>query len=160
MRVGIGYDIHALKAGRRLVLGGVLIPYRQGLAGHSDGDVLYHAIVDAILGAAGEGDIGDFFPDTDLRYQGANSHLFIKKALEILKKKKLKLTHLDSIILAEAPKLSAVKKKIKENVARVLGLELSHVGVKAKTHEGFGAVGKKQAIACQVVVSLEPLKGK
>ena len=160
MRVGIGYDIHPLKAGRKLVLGGVHIPFGWGLAGHSDGDVLYHAIVDAILGAAGAGDIGDFFPDTDPRYRGADSYLFVKKALEILKKKKLKLVHLDSIILAEAPKLSADKKKIKENVARVLGLELSHVGVKAKTHEGFGAVGTKQAIACQVVVSLEPLKGK
>jgi 2-C-methyl-D-erythritol 2,4-cyclodiphosphate synthase len=154
MRVGIGYDIHALKKGRDLILGGVNIPHSKGLQGHSDGDVLFHAIVDALLGAAAEGDIGDHFSDKDARYRGANSLLFVKKVKEILKRRRFKIEHIDSVILAEAPKLAAFKAKIRASVAQAFGLPLSSVSVKAKTNEGFGAVGKKQAIACYAVASL------
>ncbi len=153
-RVGIGYDIHALKKGRKLILGGVRVPFHKGLYGHSDGDVLYHAIVDAVLGAAGEQDLGDLFSDKDPKTKGANSLLFVNKARGVLKKKRLKIVNIDAVILAEAPKLLGWKEKIRKNVAAAFGVTVSQVGVKAKTNEGFGAVGRNQAIACQAVVSL------
>ena len=154
MRLGIGYDIHPLKAGRKLILGGVDIPFSKGLLGHSDGDVLLHAIMDAVLGAAGAGDIGDFFPDSDSRYKNADSLLFAGRIRALLKKKGLKVKHVDSTLLAEAPKLSDYKKKMRENIAKAFELPPARVGVKAKTNEGFGAVGKGKAIACFAVVSL------
>lgn len=155
MRVGIGYDIHALVKGRPLILGGVRISHPKGLSGHSDGDVLIHAIVDALLGASGQGDIGDHFSSQDPRYQGADSLLFVRKVREILKRRRFKIVHVDSVVLAEAPKLGPYKEKIRMSVAASLGVPASRVSVKAKTQEGFGAVGKKQAIACYAVVSLE-----
>lgn len=155
MRVGIGYDIHALKKGRGLVLGGVRIPFPRGLAGHSDGDVLTHAIADAVLGAMGGGDLGNHFPDTDARWRGADSFIFVKGIRQMLKKRRLKIAHVDSVIIAEEPKLADHKMKIQQNLAKALGLQSSQVSVKAKTNEGFGALGKKQAIACYAVVSLK-----
>jgi 2-C-methyl-D-erythritol 2,4-cyclodiphosphate synthase len=155
MRVGIGYDIHALKKGRKFILGGVHIPHPKGLEGHSDGDALFHAIVDATLGAMGEGDIGTFFPDTDKRYKGADSLLFVKEVVKLLKKKKLKLEHIDSTVIAEAPKLFDFKPKMRENIAKAFGVPVSRVGVKAKTSEGLGPVGKKKAVECLAVVSLK-----
>ncbi len=155
MRVGIGYDIHALKKGRKLVLGGVTIPYSKGLAGHSDADALLHAIIDAMLGAMGEDDIGTFFPDTDKRYKNANSVLFVKKITQLLKKKRLKVSSIDSTVIAEAPKLFDFKPKMRQNIAKAFGVPVDRVGVKAKTNEGFGPVGKNQAIECLAVVSLE-----
>ena len=155
MRVGIGYDIHALKKGRKLILGGVHVPHPKGLEGHSDGDALFHAIVDAALGAMGEGDIGTFFPDTDKRYKGANSLLFAKEVVRLLKKKKLKFENIDSTVIAEAPKLFDFKPKMRENIAKAFGVPVSRVGVKAKTSEGLGPVGKKKAIECLAVVSLK-----
>ena len=160
MRVGIGYDIHALKENRKLILGGVVIPFKKGLLGHSDGDVLYHAIVDAVLGAAGEKDLGELFSDQDPRYKNADSLVFVKKAREILKKRRLKIVNIDAVILAEAPKLLDWKEKIKDSVAKAFGVDVVQVGIKAKTNEGFGAVGKNEAIACQAVVSLAPSRGK
>lgn len=154
MRVGIGYDIHTLKSGRRLVLGGIRVPHSKGLSGHSDGDALLHAIVDAILGAAGEGDIGDFFPDKDPRYLNARSSLFVEKTNSLLKKKRLRVAHIDTVIVAEAPQLTGFKMKMRKNIAGAFGINLSSVGVKAKTNEGYGAIGKKRAIACHAVVSL------
>ena len=154
MRVGIGYDIHALKKGRKLVLGGVTIPYPKGLLGHSDGDVLLHAIVDAVLGAMGGGDIGDYFSDKDSRYKNADSILFVKKVRVLLRKKKLRVGNIDSTVIAEEPKLTLYKKKIRDRIAATFGIQASQVNIKAKTHEGFGEVGKKQAIACFAIVSL------
>lgn len=154
MRVGIGYDIHALRKGRRLVLGGVQVPFSKGLFGHSDGDVLFHAAVDAVLGAMGEDDIGTHFPDSDPHLKGAGSILFVKKVVSMMKKKGWKLLSLDSVIIAEAPKLSPYKAMIKKNLAKAFGIPASNVGLKAKTNEGFGAVGRNQAIACHVVVCL------
>ena len=154
MHVGIGYDIHPLVKGRKFILGGVVIPFAKGPLGHSDGDVLLHALVDAVLGAAGAGDIGDLFPDTDNKYRGAASALFVKKTCDILKKKKLKIVNLDATVLAEAPKLAGYKAKIKVNVARLFHLKPGQVNIKAKTHEGFGAVGKGAAIACLAAASL------
>ncbi len=154
MRIGIGYDIHPLKAGRKLILGGVEIPFSKGLLGHSDGDVLLHAIVDAVLGAAGAGDIGDFFPDSDPRYKNADSLWFAKKVHAYLAKKGFKLKHVDATLIAEAPPLLNYKMKMRENIAKVFKLPAARVGVKAKTNEGFGAVGQGKAIACFAVVSL------
>lgn len=155
MRVGIGYDIHPLKKGRKLILGGVEIPFSKGLWGHSDGDVLFHAIVDAALGAMGEDDIGAHFSDKNAKWRGASSLIFVKRVNAILKKKRLKVSHIDSTIVAESPKLLDFKLRIKEHIARAFGVPLSRVGVKAKTNEGFGEVGKGRAIACFAVVSLK-----
>ena len=154
MRVGIGYDIHALKKGRRLVLGGVDIPFSKGLVGHSDGDVLFHAIVDAVLGALGEEDIGTYFPPSDPRLRGANSLMFVSLVKKILKKRGLKILHVDSTLVAEAPKLTDYKHSIRDSIAEGLGLKRSQVGLKAKTNEGFGAIGQNKAIACFSIVSL------
>lgn len=158
MRVGIGYDIHALKKGRKLVLGGVTVPYPKGLVGHSDGDALFHALVDATLGAAAAGDIGDHFPDTDKRFQGMSGKRFAGAVTAILKKRGLRVAHMDAVIVAEAPKLSPFKESIRRNLAAAFGVPVAHVGLKTKTNEGFGAVGKNQAIACHAVVSLEKIR--
>ncbi|OIO38475.1 MAG: 2-C-methyl-D-erythritol 2,4-cyclodiphosphate synthase [Candidatus Omnitrophica bacterium CG1_02_46_14] len=154
MAVGIGYDIHALKKGRKLILGGVAIPHLLGLVGHSDGDVLLHAIVDAVLGALGAGDIGEHFSDQEAQYRDADSLVFVRKTLEILTRKKFKIRNIDSTIIAEDPKLTPYKKSIQENVAKMFGIASLNVNIKAKTNEGFGAVGQKQAIACFAVVEL------
>ena len=154
MRVGIGYDIHALKKGPKLLLGGVEIPYTSGLSGHSDGDVLLHAVVDALLGAAGLGDIGEYFSDKDPRWKNASSAIFARKALKALKKMKLKIQNIDTVVIAERPKLMAHKAKIRRSVAKIFGLEIENVNVKAKTNEGFGPVGEGKAIAAMAVVTL------
>lgn len=155
---GIGFDIHRLVKGRPLFLGGIKIPYTKGLLGHSDGDALLHAICDAILGAAGLGDIGDHFPDTDPKYKGYSSSKFITAILPLLKKKSLKIKHLDTIIFAEEPKLSKHKDKIRRYIAGLLKLPIAHVNIKAKTMEGLGPIGGKQAIASLVLVSMAKTK--
>jgi 2-C-methyl-D-erythritol 2,4-cyclodiphosphate synthase len=160
MRTGIGYDIHALKKGRKLILGGIEIPHPKGLLGHSDGDVLFHALVDAVLGALGEGDVGTFFPDTDRRFRGISSHVFVKKARQLLTKKGYRISNMDSTLVAESPKLYHYRDRIRENLAKQFGLKVSQVGFKAKTNEGFGAVGERQAIACFAVVSLEKAESR
>ena len=154
MRTGIGYDIHALVKGRKLMLGGVHVPYPKGLKGHSDGDVLLHAIMDAALGAMGEGDIGEHFSDQNARYKNADSLLFIRETVRLLKKNKLKVSSIDSTVIAEAPNLSEYKGRIKRSIALAFRIPASRVNVKAKTHEGFGEIGRKKAIACFAVVSL------
>ena len=154
MRVGIGYDIHALVKGRKLILGGIEIPYSKGLLGHSDGDALLHAIVDAVLGAMGEGDIGEYFSDKDGSYKDASSILFIEKVKRLLQKKKYKIGNIDSTVVAEEPKLYQYKMKMEEVIAGAFGVNVEQVSVKAKTNEGFGAVGRKEAISCYAVVSL------
>lgn len=155
MRVGFGYDIHALKKGRKLILGGIEIPHPKGLVGHSDGDALLHAILDAVLGAAGEGDIGDHFPNTDAKFKGTPSKNFSIKIMTMLKTKRLKVSHIDATVIAESPKLSGFKDQIRQNLGKLFSVSKSHVSVKAKTNEGFGSIGKGEAIACFAVVSLK-----
>jgi 2-C-methyl-D-erythritol 2,4-cyclodiphosphate synthase len=154
MRVGIGYDIHALEKGRKLVLGGVEIPHEKGLVGHSDGDALFHAVIDAVLGALGKGDIGELFPDTDMANRGASSARFAEKVAEIVRLNRLKIENIDTVVIAEAPKLAPYKEAIRLSVAKAFGIDPSRVGVKAKTNEGFGEIGRGEAIACHAVASL------
>jgi 2-C-methyl-D-erythritol 2,4-cyclodiphosphate synthase len=152
MRIGIGFDIHRLISERKLLIGGVEIPYLKGLLGHSDADVLIHAICDALLGAMAHKDIGELFPDTDPKYQDISSAELLHLVMELLKKEGYKIVNLDTIIIAEEPKLSPFKIKIQENLAKILNIDKSCVGVKAKTNEGLGEVGRKEAISCYATV--------
>lgn len=154
MRVGIGYDIHSLAKGSKLVLGGVEIPFEKGLVGHSDGDALFHAMIDAVLGALGKGDIGELFPDTDLTHKGASSARFAQMIAEMVRASHLKIGHIDSVVIAEAPKLGPYKEAIRQSIAKAFGISPSQVGIKAKTNEGFGEIGRGEAIACHAVASL------
>ena len=153
-RVGIGYDIHRLVEARPLFIGGVEIPYIKGLLGHSDGDALLHALCDAILGALGEGDIGEHFPDTDQRYYGISSVELLKVVVELVKKKGFGVENVDAVIIAQEPVLSPFKKQMEVNIAAALGIKEESVNIKAKTNEGIGELGRKEAIAAYVVVML------
>lgn len=159
MRTGLGYDLHRLQAGRPLMLGGVRIPHPAGLLGHSDGDALVHALIDAILGAMGEGDIGRLFPDTDPRWRGANSVDLLRDVMERLRAKNMRLVHADAVVVAEKPKLGPHFEAMKDVLCPVLGLPRDGLGLKAKTNEGLGLVGRGRAIACWAVVLAEP-KGR
>ena len=152
MRVGIGHDTHRLAAGRPLLLGGLAIPHPRGLVGHTDADVVLHAITDALLGAAGLGDIGDVYPDTDPAYRGADSSRFVRETLARLSQNEWRIVNLDVIIFAQEPKLGPIKAEIRRNLAHLLGLDVGAVNVKAKTGEGVGAIGRAEAIGCQAVV--------
>jgi 2-C-methyl-D-erythritol 2,4-cyclodiphosphate synthase len=154
-KIGIGYDIHRLVEGRRLFLGGLEIPYARGLLGHSDADVLLHAIMDALLGALALGDIGEHFPDSDPRYRGIASLELLKQVLGLVEDRRYRLSHIDSVVIAEEPKLLPFKEGIRQNIADILGLERSSVSLKAKTNEGCGEIGRGQAIACYAVVLLD-----
>jgi len=149
-RIGIGYDIHRLAPNRPLVLGGVRIDSELGLAGHSDADVVLHALCDALLGAAGLGDIGDLFPDTDPAYQGADSGQFVAEVLQRVTQAGFSTCNVDIIIHAERPRLGALKGRIRQSVADLLHLPPSAIGIKATTNEGLDAVGRGEAIACWV----------
>ena len=153
-RIGLGHDRHRLVAGRKLLLGGVEVPFELGLDGHSDADVLLHAITDALLGAAGLGDIGDWFPNTDPQWAGADSTVFLQAALSAVKERGWQVVNLDCTIHAERPKLSPHKAAIKNNVARLLGVLEDQVNVKAKTGEKVGSVGRLEAIDADAVVLL------
>ena len=153
-RVGVGYDIHRLVEGRRLVVGGIEVPHEKGLAGHSDADVVLHAVTDAILGAAGLPDIGDLFPDTDPAYKDADSRVLLADAMERVRDRGFVPGNLDIIIHAEAPKMSPYKRRISESVADLVGLTPECVSVKAKTNEGMGPLGYADAIACTTVTLL------
>jgi 2-C-methyl-D-erythritol 2,4-cyclodiphosphate synthase len=154
VRIGIGYDIHRLVEGRKLVLGGVEIPFDKGLLGHSDSDVLAHAICDALLGAAALGDIGTHFPDTDPRWAGASSLEFLARAVELIAARGYQIGNVDATLLAERPKLKPHIQPIRESLASVLGLNLDQISVKAKTGEGLESVGRGDAIAAQAVALL------
>ncbi len=154
MRVGFGIDIHPLAVGRKLVLGGIEIPFEKGILGHSDGDALVHAIVDALLGAMGEGDIGEHFPDTDPKWKGCSSLKFLDKCKTLLMQKSLKISNIDSTILLEKPKVSLYKKQMAKNIADALGIDSSLVNVKATREEGLGYIGQGNGIAAYAVVSL------
>ena len=152
---GIGYDLHRLAAGRRLVLGGVEVPFEKGPVGHSDGDALAHAICDALLGAAGLGDIGTHFPDTDPKWKDAHSLHFLEHVRTLLAERRLRIMHLDAIVITERPKLGPHFPAMREALAQALGIETSRVNLKAKTNEGVGAVGRGEAIAAQAIATLE-----
>ncbi len=155
MKIGIGYDVHRLVEGRRLFLGGVEVPFYKGLLGHSDGDVLIHAICDAILGAISEGDIGVHFPDSDESIKGIESVKILAYVLELTKKKGYRIVNIDAVIIAEEPKVSPYREKIKARLAEVLGIDITSVSVKGKTTEGLGFTGRKEGIAVQAVALLE-----
>ena len=154
-RVGSGHDTHRLVAGRPLVLGGVAIDHPRGLDGHSDADVVLHAVTDALLGAAGLGDIGDAYPDTDPRWKGADSRVFLAGALDQLNRNGWRPVNLDATVFAQEPKLGPVKAAIRDNLARLLGLPADAVNVKAKTGEKVGHIGRGEAIGCHAVVLIE-----
>jgi 2-C-methyl-D-erythritol 2,4-cyclodiphosphate synthase len=147
-RTGFGYDLHRLEKGRKLVLGGVEIPGREGLAGHSDGDCLTHAVIDALLGAAGEADIGRHFPDTDPRWNGARSVELLALVMEKLKLAGWRVENVDSVVVAERPLLAPHIPAMKQALAPVLGISADALGIKAKTNEGLGLIGKGKAVAC------------
>lgn len=151
VRVGLGFDIHPLQAGRPLVLGGVRVPHPRGLLGHSDGDVLFHAMIDALMGAAGLGSIGERFPDTDPRFEGANSGGMLRSAAELIRSQGLEIGNVDCNILAEQPKLMSWFSAMETNAAAALGVSPDRVTVKAKTMEGFGPIGREEAIAAEAV---------
>ncbi len=153
-RIGEGWDIHALVAGRKLILGGVEVPYSLGLLGHSDADVLLHAITDALLGAAALGDIGTHFPDTDAQFLGADSSVLLAEAVRRVRAQGYEIGNVDSTIIAQAPKLMPHMPAIRASVAQTLGLELNQVNVKAKTAEKMGPVGLGQAMEARAVVLL------
>jgi 2-C-methyl-D-erythritol 2,4-cyclodiphosphate synthase len=154
VRTGLGYDIHPFAGGRKLVLGGVEIPHDRGLAGHSDADVLTHAVIDALLGAAGLGDIGEHFPDTDERYRDADSLELLETVVAMLSARGLRICHVDVTVMLEAPKLGPHKDDIRARLAGVLGLATHELNVKATTGEGLGFVGRGEGAAAMAVATL------
>ncbi len=154
LRIGEGWDIHALVEGRKLVLGGVEIPYSKGLLGHSDADALLHAITDALLGAAALGDIGAHFPDTDIRFKGADSAVLLAEAARRVREKGFEINNVDSTVVAQAPKLAPHIASMRTRIAQVLGVGLDQVNVKAKTAEKMGPVGEGLAMEARAVVLL------
>ena len=155
MRIGHGYDVHKLVEGRKLILGGVDIPHDKGLLGHSDADVLLHAISDALLGAAALGDIGKLFPDTDAKYEGADSLVLLKKVATRLSCSGWRIVNVDSTVLAQAPKLAPHISKMRSNIARALELDIDVVSVKATTEEKLGFTGNMEGLSCHAVCLLE-----
>lgn len=154
-RSGIGYDLHRLAEGRKLIVGGIELAFDKGSVGHSDGDVLSHAICDALLGAAGLGDIGKHFPDTDPKWKGASSLLFLEHVRDLLHERNLRIVHIDAIVVTEKPKLGPHFPKMREVLAESLGIVPDQINLKAKTNEGVDAVGRGEAIASHVIATLE-----
>jgi 2-C-methyl-D-erythritol 2,4-cyclodiphosphate synthase len=155
IHVGIGYDVHALVAGRKLILGGVEIPHTKGLDGHSDADALMHAICDAVLGAIGEGDIGQFFPNSDPRWRGAPSRIFLEEAARQVRLRRGKIVNIDATLIAQAPKVLPHAPAMKKNLAAALGLDPKKIGIKATTNEHLGFVGREEGIAAMAVASVD-----
>ena len=155
VRVGIGFDIHRLVEGRKLILGGFEIPYLKGLFGHSDGDVLIHAICDSLLGAIGGTDIGKLFPNTDPRYEGISSIKLLEEVRDLVEKKGFKINNVDSTVVADEPHLEPFKPKMSAIISQTLKIGQECVNIKATTNEGLGEIGKKEAIACYAVACLE-----
>jgi 2-C-methyl-D-erythritol 2,4-cyclodiphosphate synthase len=155
VHVGIGYDVHQLVAGRKLILGGVEIPHSKGLDGHSDADVLMHAICDAVLGALGEADIGHFFPNTDPRWKGAASKVFLQEAARQAGFREARIINVDATIIAQAPKVYPHIDEMKKHIAGALGIALNRVGIKATTNELLGFIGREEGIAAMAVASVD-----
>src|SRR6202007_368365 len=154
-RCGIGYDLHRLTGGRSLVIGGIVSPFGKGPVGHSDGDVLAHALCDALLGAAGLGDIGTHFPDSDPKWKGTSSLRFLERVREMLAQHQFRIVHIDAIVILERPKLGPHFPAMREALAKSLGIAPSLINLKAKTNESVGAVGRGEAIAVQVIATVE-----
>lgn len=154
MRIGMGYDVHRLVEGRALIIGGVTIPYELGLLGHSDADVLLHAISDALLGAAALGDIGKHFPDTDPAYKGISSMLLLERVGKLLEENMFFIENIDATIIAQAPKMRPYIDTMRENIAKALGIETAQVNVKATTEEGLGFTGSGEGISSQAICML------
>ena len=157
MRIGIGYDLHRLVEGRALILGGVKIPYEKGLMGHSDADVLVHAIIDALLGAMGEKDIGTHFPDSDMSFKDISSMVLLQKTMQIMENNGYKIINIDSNIICQKPKLMPYIDKMKEKLAPLLNLDIMSLSIKAKTNEGQDSVGEGNSIASQCVCLIEKI---
>ena len=155
LRVGMGYDVHQLVEERKLIIGGVEIPHEKGLLGHSDADVLLHAIMDALIGAIGEGDIGKHFPDTDEKYKGVSSMHLLRCVNELLKEKQASIHNIDATIIAQRPKMAPYISKMKENIANALNIQVSQVNIKATTEEKLGFTGSEQGISSQAVVLVD-----
>ncbi len=155
MRIGMGYDVHKLVEGRSLILGGVNISYVKGLLGHSDADVLVHAIMDALLGAMAKGDIGKHFPDTDDKFSGVSSLVLLKEVNDILVKEGYQISNIDSTIIAQSPKMSPYIERMSGNIAEVLGIPANKINIKATTEEGMGFTGQGLGIASQAICLLE-----
>lgn len=153
--IGIGYDLHRFAEGRRLVLGGVEIPFLMGLKGHSDADVVLHSICDALLGAAGKGDIGEHFPDSEEEYENISSKELLKKVMQILKRDKWHINNIDVMVIIEEPKLEHFKYSMRISIAKILNIEDARVNIKATTAEGIGPIGKGEAAASQAVALIE-----
>lgn len=158
MRIGMGYDVHRLTEGRDLILGGVKIPYEKGLLGHSDADVLLHAIMDALLGAAALGDIGKHFPDTDPAYRGISSLCLLERVGTLIEEKLYVIGNIDATIIAQKPKMAPYIEQMRENIAEALDLEIDQINVKATTEEGLGFTGTGEGIASQAVVALDTIE--
>ncbi|HEX7504849.1 MAG TPA: 2-C-methyl-D-erythritol 2,4-cyclodiphosphate synthase [Syntrophales bacterium] len=158
MRIGFGYDSHRFTEGRRLIIGGVDVHYEKGLLGHSDADALIHAIVDAIIGALGEGDIGRHFPDTDPQLKGISSLVILKRAADMAVQRGYYVNNVDTTVILEKPKLSASIEEMRRNVAKVLGTDYSRINVKAKTNEKMGFIGRGEGVAAFAVVTLGRVK--
>ena len=158
MRVGLGYDVHRLVEGRDLILGGVKIPYEKGLLGHSDADVLLHALTDALLGAAALGDIGRHFPDTDERYRGISSLILLEKAYTLVKERGYSLGNADMVLIMQKPKLKGYIPFMEENIAGALSCEKERISVKATTEEGLGFTGQGEGVSAKAIVLLEKSK--
>jgi 2-C-methyl-D-erythritol 2,4-cyclodiphosphate synthase len=154
MRIGLGFDVHALAEGRKLIIGGVDIPYERGLDGHSDADVLAHAIADAVLGAARAGDIGKLFPDNDPAFKGADSMVLLARAAEVVREMGFEILDVDSVISAQAPKLSPYREQMRANLADAMGIPVDNVGVKATTTEHLGFEGRGEGMSAQAVALL------
>lgn len=157
MRIGMGYDVHKLVENRDLILGGVKIPYEKGLLGHSDADVLLHAIMDALLGAAALGDIGKHFPDTDPAYKGASSMELLKQVGALIEQKLYVIGNIDATIIAQRPKMAPHIEKMRENVAEALGIEKDQINIKATTEEGLGFTGSGEGISSQAIAALDAI---
>jgi len=153
-RVGVGYDSHRLTENRRLILGGVEIPFDKGLDGHSDGDILLHSLTDALLGAAGLGDIGEYFPPSDPRWKDADSRVFLRHAADLVRQRGYRIVNVDVTLVLEAPKIGPYREQIRKSVAETLDVEPDRVGLKAKTAEGLGPVGRGQSAEAHAVASL------
>lgn len=159
VRVGLGYDVHRLVPGRKLWLGCVLVPHARGALGHSDGDCLVHALADAMLGAAGEGDIGGMFPDTDPRFEGMRGEDLLRRVATRVRKKGWRVVQADAVVVLEKPKLAPYFQAMKASLAPILGVKPGDLGIKAKTQEGLGPVGRGAAVLCWAVVLLGTGRG-
>ncbi len=158
MKIGIGYDIHKFSENRKLILGGIEIPFEKGLLGHSDADVLTHSICDALLGAAGLGDIGEHFPDSDPKFKNINSLFLLEKVNDLLKSAKYSIANIDTTLFAEKPKLTIYKDAMKKKIAETLKIDKNKINIKATTFEGLGAIGKEEGIAAQAIALLTTKK--